>query len=321
MSFLKGSSKFAYFLFLDVIARSILLCFVVTFVVYLLLSVAPKTEEIIVPLRGQEEYMVSQNMQTKLRQEQKFTAEAKNKKTRISYVRWLSDIFKGDMGRGATGQEISEEIKQRFPVTFILAFTSIIPALLISFILGLFPEVVWIKKTKILIYIVTSLPAFFLGYLLIALFGLNLSITPVRYILPVLTLSLSSGIVNEMSRIISSGINEEMSKDYIETARCKGLHDTIFPFFGTVKFHAFRNALISILPKIGLLFAFIISGSMVVEQVFNLPGLSYMLLGGLGDKDTVRVLIVMLLAVALVRIGSVLADFFYLLLNPRYGQR
>lgn len=310
-----------YFLFFEVIIKSVLFFFAVTLFGYLLLSVAPKGEKMIVPIRGQERYMVSETARAKFEQVKISERKNENKSSLNFYMAWLKGLFRGEMGRGLAGQEMAEEIGQRFPVTLTLSLASFALALLISFIMGLLDEGSFTGIGRVVIYLFTSLPAFFFGYLLIAVFGIDFSMTPGRYILPVLTLALSCGIINEMARVISGGIGEEMSRDYIETARAKGLKESALPLFGTVKFHAFRNALIGIFPRVGLLFTIVISGSMVVEQVFNLPGLSYMLLDGLADRDRTRVLVVILLAVVLVRIGSLLADLFYLLLNPRYGQR
>lgn len=237
-----------------------------------------------------------------------------------SYIEWINGLFHWELGRNKAGQKVTEEIKEKLPITFVLSFASFLPAILISFLLGLSIDEGKINIPKSLLCLLTALPAFFLGYLLIALFGYHVSLLP-RYLLAIFTLALSSGIINEMSRVIEDAMETELSKEYIETARAKGLASAPFPWIGTVGFHAFRNALITILPRVGLIFSYIISGSMVVEQVFGLPGLSFMLLKGLGDKDIGRVLVVILLGVVLVRIGSILANFLYLLLNPKYGER
>jgi ABC-type dipeptide/oligopeptide/nickel transport system permease component len=133
-------------------------------------------------------------------------------------------------------------------------------------------------------------------------------------------LGLSSGIICELSRVIEEAMETELSKEYIETATAKGLVNSPFPWIGTIRFHAFRNALITILPQVSLIFTFVISGSLVVEQVFDLPGVSFMLLKGLGDKDMARVLVIILIGVLLIRIGSILSNLAYLLLNPKYGE-
>lgn len=309
----------ARFILYELVAKSILLCFIATFTVNILLSLTPREEVMIVPVRSQGSYTEGDSASQRPQSTKESIDDRQNFLT--FYFNWIMGLLRGSLGRGIAGQNTVEEVKQKFPVTLGLSFSSVIPAFLISFLVGLIGDKSRMNIPGIVICLFAALPAFFLGYLLIAIFGVSLSFSINRYILPVLTLGLSSGIINEMSRVIKNGMDVEMSRDYIETARAKGLGESYMPHLGTVSFHAFRNALIGILPRIGLVFTFIISGSMVVEQVFDLHGLSFMLLEGLVDKDRARVLIVILLAVALVRMGSIISNFLYILLNPRYGQR
>lgn len=322
-------TRFFRFLFLEVVIKSALLCFVATFAVYLLLCMIPKTEMKEVPIRYYEtqsklqpvntienEHKLEEKYKTKNMPQHTGTlwSNVESKKFPYLYIEWVKSILKGNFGRIMAGQRIAEEIKSRFLVTFALSLASLFPALFISLLLGLLGNKRYISWGGTIIYLFASLPAFLLGYLLYGIFGSN-------FLVAVITLGLSCGIINEMSRIIGNAMEVELTKDYIETAQSKGLKDAALPFPGTVGFHAFRNALITIIPGICLLFTLIISGSIVVEQVFRLPGLSYMLIDGLIDKDMGRILIVILLVVILVRIISILTNFFYLLLNPRYGQR
>lgn len=327
--------QFVSFLFLEIIGKSLLICVLTTFVVSLLLAMTPMEKGIKVRIR---EKVVDDPKTTqmwtntcfichKTRIEQKAieivstNSEYKENLNFIDfYLKWIGDIIRGEAGRGKAGQRITEEVGQKFPVTFTISFASVIPALSVSFLIGLLRHRRWITTVGGIIYLFTTLPAFFLGYLLIGFFGFNPS-SILNYLLAILTLGLSSGIINEMVRVINNAMSIELSRDYIETAKAKGLSEEIFPRRGTIGFHAFRNALITIVPRIGSLFAFIISGSMIVEQVFNLPGLSFMLFDGMADNDRTRVLIVILLSMILVRMGTIMSNFCYLLLNPRYGQR
>lgn len=309
----KRGVQFLGFLGLEVVVKTLFLSFVVTFGIYMLLCLTPQKEELRYSVRSQTAY-----------------AEDKVQITVSTgffsgYFKWLKEVFQGNFGRVLAGQSVSEEIRQKWPVTFILSFSSILVAVLISFFTGLlttaFKHKLWMKGGTLIIYLLSSLPAFFLGYFLIAILNLDLSFHP-SYFLPVITLALSNGIICEMTRIINKELDTELKKNYIKTAKAKGLKEKSFlPLPGTVTWHAFRNALIHILPKLSLKIPFIISGSIVVEKVFSLQGLGDMLIDGLGSKDMNRVLIVIFVTVILVRIGSVMADFLYFLLNPRYGQR
>jgi ABC-type dipeptide/oligopeptide/nickel transport system permease component len=301
--------RFARFLIFEILTKTIALCFITTFVIYLLLWAAPKGEKRDVKIRASAK-IEQKNLSPKA--VPKF--DPKSEKFLLSYFQWTLAVLKGDLGETASGQKVSEEIKVRLPVTFVLTFVSLFPALFISFGLGLYGQKRSGNATEYLIYLGVSLPAFFLGYFLYGILGAN-------FFAAVLTLSLSCGIINEMGRIVKTSLQTEMAKDYMETARAKGLRETTFPFFGTIQFHAFRNAAVQIIPRMCVLFPLIISGGLVVEQIFRLSGLSYMLIDGLADKDFRRVLAVVLFSVLIVRIESIMANFLYLLLNPRYGQR
>lgn len=228
----------------------------------------------------------------------------------LGYSHWLLNVLRGRLGRSLAGQDIGEEVRSRAGFTVLLSFTSLVPALLLSLWLGMFTRrgsLTWASNTA---YLLSSLPAFLLGYLLFGLFGASFPVAAI-------TLGLSCGIINEMGRFVGNVMDEEMTRDYIKTARAKGLREGVLPWPGTVRSHAFRNALIPIVPRICILFPMVVSGCMVVEQVFRLQGLSYMLLEGLADKDSARVLIVVLLAVLLVRSVSIIAGGCYVLLNPK----
>lgn len=294
---------FLRFLLVEAIAKSIALCLVVTFAVYLLLCITPRVERHGVSSHDTWE-----------------TQQGNRSDGSISYWEWLWGLAKGDLGRIKSGQSVYEEVKNRVLVTFLLSFISLVPAAFVSLILGLFSCKRSVRIGGAVISLLTSLPAFLLGYFLYGVFGGEA--TPVTNLLAaILTLGLSCGVINEMSRIIDNAVKDEKTKDYMETARAKGLEESPYPGLGRTGFHSFRNALITIVPRLCALYSLTVSGSIVVEQVFRLDGLSNMLLGGLGDADTPRVLTVVLLAVLLVRVGSVLTDFLYFLLNPRYGQR
>jgi len=316
---LKTKTVFLKFFVVEVIGKTLLFCFIATFFVHLLLFATPKVESLRISVRGGESYKGNNNEHNVAGNTAKGITGYRNHNFLSSYMAWITGVFQWELGTNKGGQKITEEIKEKLPITFTLSFASFLPAIIVSFFIGLRKDKGLITITKNVIFILTALPAFFLGYLLIALFGYHISLFP-RYIMAILTLGLSSGIICEMSRVIDEAMETELSKEYIETATAKGLVNSPFPWIGTVRFHAFRNALITILPQVSLIFTFVISGSLVVEQVFDLPGVSFMLLKGLGDKDIARVLVIILIGVLLIRIGSILSNFVYLLLNPKYGE-
>jgi ABC-type dipeptide/oligopeptide/nickel transport system permease component len=289
------------FFFLEITLKSFLILFVTTFFCSFLLSVTPKENRITILVREDISY-------------------EKNKEIAMefpgSYFSWLKNISRGDLGVSKSGQSVVEEGKQKLLTTLSISFISLILLISISFIIGVIDPVKF-KSLVVVIYLVTTLPAFFLGYILIGLFDFHTAAF-LNYVMAILTLTLSSGIIYEFSNLIKNTMKGEMQKEYIDTAKAKGLTDNVLPYIGTIQFHAFRNAVIQIFSRISSLLPIIISSSIIIEQVFGIHGLSYMLLDGFTDKDINRILLVILLAVVIVRIGSIVSNFIYILLNPQY---
>lgn len=242
-----------------------------------------------------------------------------------AYFRWLYGLVWVDFGRARSGQSINEEVLRRFPVSLRLSLSSILLSILLGLGVGILTHArqkyISVRLGVLLIYLASSLPAFFLGYILVRQFSLDLSLHP-SYWLPVITLTLSSNVLAEMTLVVRGALAREENSNYVRTAVVKGLKENSWlPIPGTVFFHVFRAAVADILAEMSLKIPFIISASIVVEKVFSLPGLGDMLLDGLGDRDVPRVLTVVLLAIVLVRLGSLLAETSLYLLNPRMRTR
>jgi ABC-type dipeptide/oligopeptide/nickel transport system permease component len=290
-----------FFLF-EITLKSVLILFITTFFCSFLLSVAPKENRISILIREDISF--------------EKTKEIKQKKFPESYFVWLKNISRGDLGVSKSGQSVVEEGKQKLITTLTISFISLLLLISLSFIIGINDSAEF-KSIVVVIYLVTTLPAFFLGYILIGLINFHQAAF-LNYVMAILTLTLSSGIIYEFSKLIKNTMRSEMQKEYIDTARAKGLIESVLPNFGTIQFHAFRNAIIQIFSRISSLLPIIISSSIIIEQVFGIHGLSYMLLDGFTDKDINRILLVILLAVVIVRIGSIVSNFVYILLNPQY---
>ncbi|MBN2536112.1 MAG: ABC transporter permease [Spirochaetales bacterium] len=299
--------KIGKFIFFEIIVKTVLICIASTFFVYILMNITPKAYVKELQIRYTDEKNHGEE------------AAATGEKTAdtgfpLFYFNWLKNVLDGNLGRSYSGQNLTEEITSRFIVTFALTTISLIPTLILSLLLGCSKNTKSMSIIRNSIYVITVFPAFLLGYFFFGIFGAN-------FLIAVITLIVSSSIINEFGRIISNAMKSELKKDYMETAAAKGLKEALLPLPGTRNYHAFRNALITIIPRICVIFTLILNGSMIVEQVFRIPGLSYTLFDGLADKDTSRVLIVILLVVFLVRVVSILSNFFYYLVNPRYGLR
>jgi peptide/nickel transport system permease protein len=296
----------------EVAAKSLVLVVITTFGVYVALSLAPKGRVKTIPVRGSTLMVTAGDTLAAGRPAQRSVETA----FPVFYFVWLGNAVFGRLGYTATGQPIAREAFQKFSTTLVLSLAALIPALVVSFLVGFGlarPEgrerVGWLYSVTL----ATSLPAFVLGYFL-------WDIHCRTFVWAVLTLGLSSGIVNEFARAIRATMAAEFVKPYIETARVKGLRSRFLPLPGSVEYHAFRNGLVDLLPKLELLFPFVVGGSIVVEQVFGVKGLSYMLFDGLADGDVARILSVILLVVVLVRVGAITSSVLRMLLDPKYGE-
>jgi len=225
-------------------------------------------------------------------------------------------------------------ISVRLPRTLVLVGTATILALVVAIPLGVLQVV---KRNKPSDYALTGLsfifyamPSFFLGTLLIVWFSFDARLLPVSppsgasafavwtdpkgFILPVVTLAALT--VAQFSRYMRSSLLDAMAEDYIRTARAKGANGRRV-LYG----HALRNALIPIITLLGLSLPFIVSGAVIVEVLFNYPGMGLLVVQSAESVDIPTVLGTTLVITVATVIGSLLADILYVIVDPRirYG--
>ena len=221
-------------------------------------------------------------------------------------------------------------IRERLPKTLVLVGTSLAIALMIAIPLGVFQVV---RRHKLSDYAVTGLafvlyasPTFFIGTLLIVWFAFDLHLLPVAppsnaspwavftdpkaFVLPVLTLSATT--IAAFSRYMRSSLLDAMAEDYIRTARAKGASGRRV-LYG----HALRNALIPIITLIGLTLPAIVSGAVIVESLFNYPGMGLLIVQAAENTDIPLVLGTTIVATVATVTGSLLADVLYVIVDPR----
>ncbi len=225
---------------------------------------------------------------------------------------------------------IGELIKIRLPKTLVLVGTSTVLALLVAIPLGILQVV---KRHKPMDYALTGLsfvlyatPTFFLGTLLIIWFSFDLHLLPVApptdaspwavftdprpFIMPVCTLAAVT--VAAFSRYMRSSMLDALAEDYIRTAKAKGASGR-----RVLLGHALRNALIPVVTLIGLSLPAIVSGAVIVEAVFNYPGMGLLVVQGAENHDIPLVLGTTLVAAVATVTGSLLADLLYVVVDPR----
>lgn len=220
-----------------------------------------------------------------------------------------------------TGLPVFNEIMARFPTTFWLALWSIAISGVVGIVLGIVSAV---KQYSILDNFLTTLsmllsamPGFWLGLMLMLLFSLKLGLLPSNgldswagYILPVTTLALGNVAYN--IRLTRSTMLETIRQDYIRTARSKGAPEKIVIFR-----HALKNALLPVLTSIGMGFGASLGGAVIVETVFGLPGLGMLIVNSIRQKDTPMVMAATLFLAVLFCLVMLVVDVLYAYVDPR----
>ena len=240
------------------------------------------------------------------------------------YIDYMSGILQGDFGPSFRypGRSVTEMIFTGLPVTFELAFYAIIVAMIIGSLAGVIAAV---KRNTLLDYIpmtiamiVTCMPAFLLGPLLVLYFGIHLEALPVsgwgslagEKILPSITLG--AAYAAYIARLSRGGMLETLSQDYIRTARAKGL-----PEYKVIINHALQGGLVPVVSFLGPAVAGLIGGSFVVETIFQIPGLGRFYVEAAFNRDYTMILGTTIFFSTLIIFFNLLSDIAVLLMNPR----
>ena len=250
------------------------------------------------------------------------------------YLQWLSGVVQGDLGRSIwTGRPVLDEIVGRLPVTLQLAGSALAVALLLSFPIGIlsaslrgsFAEV----TIRLLAILGLTLPSFWVGVLLLYAASIYLPQWPTigyvpfaedprgnlaRMVLPVIAVSLP--MIAGLSRILRSSLLEVLSLDYVRTGKAKGLSRRVLLYK-----HALRNALIPVITVIGVQTGYLLSGVVVIEQVFAIPGIGRLIIGAISERNYPLVQGVILVITAFFVIINMLVDFAYAWIDPRVEYR
>lgn len=253
------------------------------------------------------------------------------------YIRWISKALAGDLGISVTihrGASVTELIAQRYVVTLELASLSLIVALLIAIPTGIISALRQNRLSdhisRIIALLGVSIPNFFLGIILILIFGVYLlkpwgaggfvsfseSITGnlMRMILPAIALGTAYSAV--VMRMMRSAMLDVMSQDYIRTAWAMGIG-----WASILRRDIVKNALIPVVTVMGNSFGYLLGGSIVTETVFRLPGMGNLVITGVFRRDF-PVIQGIVLTIVLIRIVvNLIVDLFYSYLDPRirYG--
>ncbi|PDN43661.1 glutathione ABC transporter permease GsiC [Salmonella enterica] len=239
----------------------------------------------------------------------------------VQFGRYITHVLQGDFGTSMVSRRpVSEEIASRFLPTLWLTITSMIWAVLFGMAIGIAAAVWrnrWPDRLGMTLAVTgISFPAFALGMLLMQIFSVDLGWLPTvgadswqHYILPSLTLG--AAVASVMARFTRSSFVDVLSEDYMRTARAKGVSET-----WVVLKHGLRNAMIPVVTMMGLQFGFLLGGSIVVEKVFNWPGLGRLLVDSVDMRDyPVIQAEVLLFSLEFILINLVV-DVLYAAINP-----
>ena len=240
----------------------------------------------------------------------------------IQYFRWLTNVLQGDLGYSfRTDRPVLDEILTRLPATVQLALAGMLVALLIAIPVGVisatrqYSVVDNISMFGALLGV--SIPNFWLGLLLILFFSVHLGWLPVfgrggieHLILPALTLG--TGMAAITTRLIRSSMLEVLGQDYIRAARAKGLKEK-----AVIYKHALKNALIPVVTIVGLQFASLLEGAVIVEVIFAWPGIGRLLVDSIFARDFMLIQGCILFIAAMFVLVNLLVDIFYTYLDPK----
>lgn len=244
----------------------------------------------------------------------------------VQYVRYLGDLVRGDFGVSLrSNQPALELVLESFPPTLRLAGLSLLVAVLLAVPAGVIAAQRRGSVTEFLLMsgalLGQAMPVFWLGLMLILIFGLNLRWLPIsgsgswqHYVLPVATLATFSAA--SIARLTRSGVLGELQSDHVRTAKAKGVRAS-----GVLYKHALRNAAIPVVTIIGLQLGTLVSGAIITETIFAWPGIGRFVLLAVSQRDFPVVQASVVVFALLLALINLLVDLAYLALDPRirYG--
>ena len=254
----------------------------------------------------------------------------------IRYFRWAGDALRGNLGDSLQfSKPVTSVINDYVWNSFILSAFSYLLSIILAVPIGIISATKQYSKfdmgATVVALIGISMPAFFLGLLMIKIFAIDLHILPVsgmrtaglnatgfaamadvgkHLILPTLVLAFSG--VGSLMRYTRTSMLEVIKQDYIRTARAKGLSEKT-----VIYRHALRNALIPIVTILGLMLPGLFGGAMITEQIFAFPGIGKIALGALSKRDYPLMMGFNMFMAVLVLLGNLLSDILYAAVDPR----
>lgn len=240
----------------------------------------------------------------------------------IQYARWLGRTLTGDLGTSFYfGKPVAALLAEKAPVTLTLGLAALTFAVVLSVPLGVAAALRrdrWVDRAVLVIALLgQATPTFWLCFLMILLFGINLGLLPVsgaasaaHFVMP--TIALGYYALPAFTRIVRAGMIETMASDYVRTARAKGLRPPTVVFK-----HALRNALVPLVSVSAVQLGFMLGGSVVIETIFALHGVGYLAWEAISQNDYPVVQAIVLLVSAIYVVLTLVADLLNAAIDPR----
>lgn len=244
----------------------------------------------------------------------------------VQYGKYVLNALHGDLGESyRTGLSVMDEIVERYPNTMKLATGAVMIAILLGIPIGVISAIrqyTWIDSLSMMISMVlTSMPGFWYGLMLMLLFSLKLgwfpaagSKSPIYFVIPCFTLACNTfALIVRMTR---SAMLEEIRQDYVRTARAKGVK----PLQVTIR-HSLRNALLPIITVAGMQYGILLGGAVVIESVFSIAGLGTLIVNSVKMKDTPMVMAAIMFIAIVSGLVNLAVDVLYTFIDPRLKSR
>jgi len=243
----------------------------------------------------------------------------------VQYFAFLGGILRGDFGKSFFGgSPVSALIQQAMPATFLLAFLSLILSLIFSVPLGIYSAVragsFSDQAIRVFSLVGLSFPNFWLAIMFVLIFSIWLNVLPASgflmwqsVIMPCVTLAIILSAINV--RIVRSAMLETLSSQYILVTRAKGLRQS-----SVLYKHALRNCMIPLLTFIGLQFGEVLGGVVIIERVFNWPGMGTLAFDAISARDYPVLQGVVVVLSGLIVVTNLVIDIAYGFIDPRIGR-
>lgn len=240
----------------------------------------------------------------------------------LQYFDWLWRTISLDFGTSFfSGEPVTRLLFQRFPITFAIACLAFLFALVVAIPAGVLSAVYrWTPVDYAgMVYsqLGMAVPGFWLGIILLLLFSVRLRLFPLfgadsllHLVLPAVALGVGRSAF--LTRMVRSSMIEELSREYVLTAKAKGLPNRLVRYR-----HALKNALLPVITVAGIQFGGLLGGSIIIEQVFSIPGLGRLLLSGIYGRDFPIIQGGVIFVAVVFSLVNFLVDILYTVVNPR----